>query len=40
MMICLTKYLYWEASGKHLECTDCPFFEKCDAEVKDGDEDG
>lgn len=37
-MICLIKYLYWEARGKHLKCSKCPFFEKCDAEQKeDGD---
>lgn len=40
-MICLMKYLYWDVTRKHLKCTDCPFFEKCEADAKDGDgEDG
>lgn len=39
-MICLTKLLYWEATGKHLKCADCLFFKTCDAEAKDGDGDG
>ena len=34
-MICLTQYLYWEASGQHLKCTDCPFYEKCEDEAKE-----
>lgn len=39
-MICLMKLLYYEASGKHLECKKCIFYEKCDAEQKDGEAHG
>ena len=35
--ICLTQYLFWEASGKHLNCKDCPFFKSCTDEVKEAD---
>ena len=28
-MICLTSFLYWEATGKILQCEDCPMFDEC-----------
>jgi hypothetical protein len=27
--ICFTAYIYWEATGKILECRDCPYRDDC-----------
>ena len=34
-MICLTSFLYWEVTGKILQCEDCPMFDECMDEAEE-----
>lgn len=38
-MICLTSFLYWEATDKILQCENCPMFDDCTEKAEEEDDD-